>query len=424
MIRILSRIKSQPWACTPEVMETIMDIANRQNMSPEAVAKEIGRPLRNSYDVEMRGSVGVLPMQGPLIRYATMFSQISGATSYDMLAQDFARMVDDPAVSAIILNIDSPGGEANGVSEFADQIAAARGTKPIVAYVGGMGASAAYWLAAAADEIVIADTAILGSIGTIMSVTDSKEKDAKAGVKTYTIVSSQSPHKALDASTEEGQTRLQVMVDSLSDVFIAKVAQNRGVDPSVVMQNFGQGDVFVGQAAVTAGLADRVGSFEGLVSELQNPSASTAYPQAAAAGGADIQASEEIGMDKKELEEKFPDVAAAFRKEGEVTGQAAGITAERTRIQGILAHAEAEGRNDLAQEMAFNTDMSAQAAALLLAKSPKAAAPQQPKTDPLAAAMANVKNPAVGADTDTSGEDTVEAAVARSAQLAAQFGIK
>lgn len=419
MIRILSRIKSQPWACTPEVMETIMDIANRQNLSPEAVAKEIGRPLRNSYDVEMRDSVGILPMQGPLIRYATMFSQISGATSYDMLAQDFARMVNDPNVTAIVLNIDSPGGEANGVSEFADQIAAARGIKPIVAYVGGMGASAAYWLAAAADEIVISDTAVLGSIGTIMSVTDTKEKDAKAGVKTYTIVSSQSPHKALDASSEQGQARLQVMVDSLSDVFIAKVAQNRGVDAETVMQNFGQGDVFVGQAAVTAGLADRVGSFEGLLAELQNPAFSTANTQAAAAGGAVIKASEEQAMNKDEVAEKFPEVAAAFRQEG----TASGVTAERARIKGILAHAEADGRVELAQELAFGTDMPVENAVALLSKSVKATAAAPAAADALAAVMANVKNPQVGADTDK-GEDTVEAAIARSAALAAQHGIK
>jgi signal peptide peptidase SppA len=419
VIRILSRIKSQPWACTPEVMETIMDIANRQNLSPEAVAKEIGRPLRNSYDVEMRDSVGILPMQGPLIRYATMFSQISGATSYDMLAQDFARMVNDPAVSAIILNIDSPGGEANGVSEFADQIAAARGIKPIVAYVGGMGASAAYWLAAAADEIVISDTAVLGSIGTIMSVTDTKEKDAKAGVKTYTIVSSQSPHKALDASTEDGQNRLQVMVDSLSEVFIAKVAQNRGVDAEAVLQNFGQGGVFVGQSAVNAGLADRVGSFEGLLAELQNPNPafSTAQTQAAATG-VTVNASEEIGMNKDEVAEKFPDIAAAFRSEG----KAEGVTAERARIKGILACEDAGGRIELAQELAFGTDMAAESAVALLAKAPKAAAPQNSNADALAAAMAKVENPNVGADVDENA-DTVEAAVARSIKLGASLGV-
>jgi len=418
LFHILTRIKSQPWACTPEVMETIMSIATRENMSPEAVAKEMGRPLRNSYDVELRGNVAILPVQGPLIRYATMFSQISGATSYDMLAQDFDRALNDPNVSAILLNIDSPGGEANGVSEFADQIYQARGTKPIVAYVGGMGCSAAYWIASAADEVIASDTAILGSIGTIMSVTDTKEKDAKAGVKTYTIVSSQSPHKAVDASTEDGQNRLQAMVDSLSDVFIAKVAQYRGVDAETVMENFGQGDVRVGQAAVTAGLADRVGSFEAVLAEMQNPAERTAPTQIAAAGGAEINASEETTMNKDEVAEKFPEVAAAFRKEGEATG----VTAERARIKGILASEQAEGRTELANHLAFDTDTTAEASVALLSKSAKATAQAPAKVDALAAAMASVDNPKVGADTDK-GEDTVEAAVARSAKLGASMGI-
>lgn len=408
MIRILSRIKSQPWACTPETMETIIDIASRQNLSPEAVAKELGRPLRNSYDVEMRDSVAVLPMQGPLIRYATMFSQISGATSYDMLAQDFARAVNDPNVTSIVLNIDSPGGEANGVSEFADQIFAARGTKPIIAYVGGMGASAAYWLAAAADEVVISDTSILGSIGTVMNVTDTKEKDAKNGVKNYTIVSSQSPYKRTDPSTEEGQNQMQVLVNSLSDVFIEKVAAYRGVDTETVMKNFGQGGVIVGQAAVTAGLADRVGSFEGLVAQLQSPAYGTAQTQLAAAGATDIKASEDHVMDKTELAEKFPDVAASFRQEG----TASGVTAERARIKGILASEQAEGRGELAQELAFGTDMPVEGAVALLSKSVKAAAPAAPaNTDQFAAAMAALKNPAVGADSEPDTGNDVDALI-------------
>lgn len=422
MIRILSRIKSQPWACTPEVMETIMDIASRQNLSPEAVAKELGRPLNNTYDVEMRGTVAVLPIQGPLIRYATMFSQISGATSYDMLAQDFNRAMSDPNVSAILLNIDSPGGEANGVSELADQIAAARGTKPIVAYVGGMGASAAYWIASAADEIVANDTSILGSIGTVMNVTDTKEKDAKNGVKNYTIVSSQSPNKRLDASTDEGQSQLQQLVNSLSDVFIAKVAHNRGTDTDTVMQNFGKGGVLVGQSAVTAGLADRIGSFEAVLAELQNPAIGTAPTQFAAAGATENIACEE-NMNKDEIAEKFPDVAAAFRQEGATQASAQATVAERTRIKGILASEQADGRTELAQELAFGTDMPAEGAVALLSKSAKAVAPVADKVDPLTAAMSKEKNPSVGADADEQA-DTLEAALARSNQLAAQHGIK
>lgn len=124
-------------------------------------------------------------------------------------------------------------------------------------------------------------------------------------------------------------------------------------------------------------------------------------------------------MNKDEVAEKFPDVAAAFRKEGETSG----VTAERARIQGILASAEADGRADLAQHLAFGTDLPVEGAVAMLSKSAKAAAPAATVVDPLAAAMADVKNPKVGADTDE-GADTVEAAVARSTKLAAEFGIQ
>lgn len=433
MIRILSRIKSEPWAITREVMDTIMEIAQRENMSPEAVAQKMGRPLENTYDVEFRDGVAILPVQGPLFRYANLFTMLSGATSYDLLARDFAKAVDDPNVSSILLNIDSPGGEANGVSEFADQIAAARGKKPIVAYVGGMGASAAYWLASAADEIVASDTAILGSIGTVMSVKDTRERDEKSGVKTYEVVSSQSPYKRTDPASDAGRQKMQDLVDSLSEVFVAKVAAYRGTTADDVLENYGKGGVFVGQAAVNAGLADSVGSYEGVIASLKSRAFGGRGPMAAAGGGADIQAIEENDMadnngapaaDQKPVKltaaqvvEHHPEVADALRADG----NAAGAAAERTRIQGILSNDQAEGRGDLAQHLAFSTDMPVDAAVALLAKSAK----QEGKGGfaSFDQRMRDEQNPNVGADTDTDPND-VNAAIARSAELGKQFGIQ
>ena len=163
LLQVLTRIKAQPWAITPVYMETILEIASRENMNPEAIAAEFGTRLENTYDVEMRDGVAILPVSGPLFRYANLFTALSGASSYQLLARDFNRALESDEVRAIVLNIDSPGGEANGVSEFADMIFNARGTKPIIAYVGGTAASAAYWLAAAADEIIIEATADVGS---------------------------------------------------------------------------------------------------------------------------------------------------------------------------------------------------------------------------------------------------------------------
>ncbi|KEZ65412.1 hypothetical protein C5I_0136090, partial [Pseudomonas syringae pv. syringae FF5] len=111
----------------------------------------------------VRNGVAIIPVVGPVFRYANLFTEISGATSTQVLATDLQSALDDPSIKSIILNIDSPGGVAAGINELADQIHAGRARKRIVAYVGGTGASAAYWLASAASEIVIDETALLGS---------------------------------------------------------------------------------------------------------------------------------------------------------------------------------------------------------------------------------------------------------------------
>lgn len=406
MIRALSRIKSQPWAITREAMETILDIAARENESPQAVAAKLGRPLENTYDVEDRDGVAVLHISGPLFRYANLFTEISGATSYDLLARDFNRAVNDPRIHAIVLNVDSPGGEANGVSEFADMIYAARGQKPIVAYVGGQASSAAYWIASAADEVVADETAILGSIGAVWSFMDSREAEAKAGRKRFDIVSSQSPDKRLDPATDDGRGKLQALVDSLADVFIDKVARNRGVSRETVLNDFGRGGVFVGQAAVNAGLADRLGSFEGVIEELQGRARGTVGAIAAAGGknqevqmdnsnGAPAADPKPVNLTASQVVAQYPEAAAEIRAGGVDEGR----QAERERIRAILASEEATDRAELANHLAFETDMAADAAVAMLAKAPKAA--KATAFNQLDAVMRREGNPNVGADADS-----------------------
>lgn len=416
MIRVLSRIKSEPWAITREAMDSILEIAARENESPQAVAAKLGRPLENTYDVEYRDGVAILSVTGPMFRYANMFTMLSGATSYDMLARDFARAVDDPRVESILLNIDSPGGEANGVSEFADQIFAARGAKPVVAYVGGAGASAAYWLASAADEIVIDDTAMLGSIGVVLGVEDTRARDEKAGVKRMEIVSANAPYKRVDPATDDGRSRLQARVDALSDVFLAKVARNRGVDADTVAKEFGQGDVFVGQAAVNAGLADRIGSYEGVISELK-ARAHGIGPYAAAGGnnqeiamsdnkGAPAADTKPSTLTAAQVVEQQPVAAESIRSEAHASGMGDGSKAERARIKAILASDEAAERIELSHHLAFETDMASDAAIALLGKSAKNVKAAS-GFDKLDAAMKREGSANIGADTEPKdGKDT------------------
>jgi len=260
--KITAALTSMPWAMTEDALRLMLAIAERTQHDPAAVEARKAERLDQTATAGVRDGVAVIPVIGPIARRMNMFTEVSGGTSLDLLARDFTSALNNSAVKAIALNIDSPGGEANGVSEFSNMVYSARGRKPIYAYVGGMGASAAYWIASAADRIVVDDTAMIGSIGVIAAVPTEAEEDE------VTFVSSQSPNKRPDPTSEAGAASIQSTIDSLAQVFIESVARNRGVSAATVLSDFGQGGLFVGKDAVAAGLADHVGSFEGVVTQL------------------------------------------------------------------------------------------------------------------------------------------------------------
>jgi ClpP class serine protease len=213
------------WAMLPEKLPVIFEVAARENLDIEAVAAKLGRPLDNARTVTLRpDGVAVIPIEGVIFPRASLFAAISGGVSADELAQDLATALDDPGVSGILLSVDSPGGDVNGVAEVAAMIRDGTARKPIVAYVRDLGASAAYWLAAAADEVAVASTALVGSIGIIGTVADPTKQSARS----IEFISSQSPHKRPDPTTQAGGARIQARVDDLAAIFIADVARYRG----------------------------------------------------------------------------------------------------------------------------------------------------------------------------------------------------
>lgn len=162
-------VASHVWAITEEKLRTIYDVASRDT-NLEAVEKALGRQLENSYDVTVRDGVARIPIHGVISRKANFFIRVSGGVSTELLARDITAAVNDPYIKAIILDFDSPGGEASGVNELAKMIRSYRGTKPIVAYGSGTVASAAYWLACSTDKIVVDETALVGSVGVLLTV--------------------------------------------------------------------------------------------------------------------------------------------------------------------------------------------------------------------------------------------------------------
>jgi ClpP class serine protease len=247
-------------------LETLLTIAAREHeITPEALEAYRAKSLATAEQATVRNGVAIVAATGPMMKRANLFSAISGATSYEIMARDLTAARDDPKVKAAILNLDTPGGEASGAGELAAMVKSFASVKPIVAYVNGTAASAGYWIASGATQIVVDPTAMLGSIGAMFTL---KVADDPKGSTTYKFISSQSPMKNADPASNEGAAHLQTLVDAMAQVFIEDVARNRGIATETVLSDFGKGGMFIGQDAVNAGLADRVGNFEGVLTEL------------------------------------------------------------------------------------------------------------------------------------------------------------
>jgi len=326
--RVLSAICSEAWAIRPEMLGVIIDVARRQG-DVAAVEARLGRPLKNAQAAITRDGVAILDVLGPIFPRANMMTEISGATSLQILARDLTTAVEDPKISAILMTFDSPGGRVGDVAETAAMIRAATQRKPVVAYVSDQAASAAYWLASAASRIVTARTATLGSIGVVAGV-------RKASSDTVEIVSSQSPHKRVDPTTDEGRAPIQTMVDRLAQEFVSDVAKYRGTSEHRVLTEFGRGGSLVGADAVAAGMADAIGSFEAVLAELAAAgSGSTGSNRAAAA------ATKEIGMTEgTEAAAAASSAAAAVPLTAERVAAEHGDIAAQFRAQGAKSERE------------------------------------------------------------------------------------
>lgn len=352
-IRVLDAVHSAAWAMDEEPLAKLIEIAGREHEpTPQALEAYRAQSLAKAERATQRDGVAIVSIEGPLFKRANLMTEFSGATSYDVLRRDLQAAVDNPAMRAILLNIDSPGGEAAGVAELAAALRGMSGRKPIVAYVGDVGASAAYWLASAADQIVIGSTAALGSIGVRVAYSDTSARDERTGVRRYDFVSSQSPFKKTDLATDEGRSRVQARVDSLAQVFVEAVAENRGVTVDTVLAAFGKGDVLIGRDALAAGMADEIGTFEGTLAALA--AGDPRFAPGGRASAASAAHTEDSTMTEEEMKAAIEAarqeerdraaaaqadaVAAALAEAGAANASAteAANAAERTRVGEIM----------------------------------------------------------------------------------------
>lgn len=269
---ILSEIARTPWAIMPSSLRAIVgaaegklsaaDYPSFHGADPDAqiaVSEQLGTKSEGARLSSVRDGIGILQLNGPIVPRGDAFTDMSGLTSIDRLSAEFSALAVDPNVKHILLLIDSPGGAITGISEFASMIDTSE--KPVTAYVYGNAASAAYWIASAADEIIVGETSMVGSIGVVMS--GRKLEDGE-----WELVNSDSPNKRPDPDTTEGRAEIKRMLNGLADVFVETVARNRNTTPEAVVKNFGRGGMVLPKDALKIGMVDGRSTLAAYLGEL------------------------------------------------------------------------------------------------------------------------------------------------------------
>jgi len=359
--------------------------------------------------------VAIIDVRGTIVQRQGSIRPYSGMTGLNGLQNRIIMALENPMVKAILLDIDSPGGEVAGLFDFADFLFESRGPKPITAFINETAASAAFAIASAADEIVIPRTGRAGSVGVIMAHVDFSKQIEGAGVDVSLIFAG--AHKAdgnpYTPLPDSVRAEFQQGIDELRALFSLTIARNRNMADASVLAT--EAKVFMGQTAVDIGFADRVGTFQETFETLRdsvsvknrlitNPGGtrmSETKPGATASATTDDDATPET--EATVTAETSQETAAGDDTQASTAPE---LSDEKQRIKSILTHAEADGRSALANHLAFETDNSVEASVAILSASTKieAAAEAAAPKELLDAAMGNVGGNGIAPDGSASGE--------------------
>lgn len=271
----LAALTEVPWAITPAMYATIREILARRLAGGNVSAAELEEIRAARQPAPALGGAGIalIPIAGPIFPRANLMTEMSGATSLEQIGAMVDTAARDPQVGSIVLDVNSPGGSVELLPETAAKIREARKAKPVLAVANGTAASAAYWLAAQADEISVTPSGLVGSIGVISEHHDFSQALDAAGVRVSLIYAGR--FKTEGTPTEplgdDARAHVQSIVDHFYGLFLADVAKGRGVSTKTVREDFGEGRVLTAGAAVSAGMADRVETLEAALARLRRP---------------------------------------------------------------------------------------------------------------------------------------------------------
>lgn len=266
---VLSYVVSVPWAILPVKLQEIVAVLAHRAAGETLTPAEIRARLeaarsREPASVASDRRVAVIPMRGVLAHRMGLFEESSGGSSAEGIGRALHAAAADPSVETIVYDVDSPGGTVPGIQELAADMYALRGKKRQIAQVNSLAASAAYWLATQADEIVSTPSGSVGSIGVFAVHEDLSAALEQEGVK-VTLVSAgryKLEGNPLQALSEEGLAVMQQRVAAAYAQFVSDVARGRGVPAATVTAGYGEGRVLSASDAMAAGLIDRIATMD------------------------------------------------------------------------------------------------------------------------------------------------------------------
>jgi signal peptide peptidase SppA len=327
---LASRLLGTPLLVHRAKLDVILAVlGDRLNIQPPAA--DLALPGPRTMPSGTPG-IAVIPVQGTLVKRTAGLDAASGLTSYTEIAALLNFALADPQVAGILLDIDSPGGEASGSFELARQVREASAVKPVWAVANDVAYSAAYAIGSAANRLIVSETGGVGSIGVIALHIDQSVKDANDGYRFTAITAGAhkndfSPHQPL---TDDAKSELQAEVDRLYGLFVDHVASMRSLASRDVRST--EAGLFFGANAIAAGLADSVGTFESAVADfsLYLNSRSRTSPQARAVTrtGAATPTKEHVMETREETQEAVLEMI--------------GVDAAATQLAALVAEAKRE----------------------------------------------------------------------------------
>jgi signal peptide peptidase SppA len=321
-----------------------------------------------------RQGVGIITVSGVLINRGAFIGSYSGETSYEGIKHQLARAAADSRVKSLILDLDTPGGEANGAFEAAQTVREAAARKPVIAIANGMAASAGYALASGATRIIAAPSAISGSIGVALLHLDFSRQLDHEGV-TPTLIfegARKMDGNPLAPLSADAEATLRGEVHRYYELFVETVTAGRGHRTSARAARDTEGRVYVGREAIDARLVDDVGTFEEVLSDLTRRAGRQGVERPAAPVGAGARAARTRPMenlDSMEGQETHleasPPMIGMRREEFDRTiaeAREAGGAAQLARIKAIGADPRVKGKEAFALRLATEApQMSADA---------------------------------------------------------------